>query len=265
MNKKLFAFRSTFLSLSLAVKLTVAGLVGCTLAISIQWLSGDPAYPKFPPGIFFFVVIAAIVAYGARWWWTPLVGGLISLFATAGWFARLHAEMQRLTHPARIGRFAIGIFVGTLLLIAALATTDIAALVATFQNFRRRKSGADGPRVVLGVFGALFLLMGLRLIIGRAQVDSYSVVQLTWGVLAIGVSVAGMKMTKLFCLGSGAFYLALGLLGVALGNPADHLAWYAGPIPLQIGDHIFHLVVGAVLLGVGMIPQRRTASLHSTA
>jgi hypothetical protein len=33
--------------LALSTKLTVAGLMGVAAALWMQWLSGDPAYPKF--------------------------------------------------------------------------------------------------------------------------------------------------------------------------------------------------------------------------
>jgi hypothetical protein len=65
--------------LSVLTKLTIAGLISVTVAIWTQWLSGDPAYPKFPPGPVIFIAVAAIVAMGTRWWWTPLIGALISL------------------------------------------------------------------------------------------------------------------------------------------------------------------------------------------
>ena len=45
-------------NLTALTKLTVVGLAACAVAIWIQWLSGDPAYPKFPPGPVFFVVVA---------------------------------------------------------------------------------------------------------------------------------------------------------------------------------------------------------------
>src|SRR5262247_838348 len=63
-------------NLTALTKLTVVGLAACAVAIWIQWLSGDPAYPKFPPGLVFFVVVAVFVALGSRWWWTPVLGAL---------------------------------------------------------------------------------------------------------------------------------------------------------------------------------------------
>src|SRR5215475_15477207 len=84
-------------NLTALTKLTVVGLAACAVAIWIQWLSGDPAYPKFPPGPVFFVVIAVIVALGSRWWWTPVLGALVALLTTLGWFSRLPAEAQQLS------------------------------------------------------------------------------------------------------------------------------------------------------------------------
>lgn len=86
--------------LTLLTKLTVGALIAVAVALWTQWLSGDPAYPKLPPGPVLFITVEAIVFFGARWWWTPLIGALISLLATSRWFVRLPAEMQRLGHPA---------------------------------------------------------------------------------------------------------------------------------------------------------------------
>ena len=86
------------------------------VALWMQWLSVDLAYPKFPPGPVLFVGVAAIVVFGARWWWTPMIGALIALLTTSGWFARLPGGMLRLSHPGQVGKFAAGIFIGTLLL-----------------------------------------------------------------------------------------------------------------------------------------------------
>src|SRR6476620_9799236 len=70
-------------NLTFLTMLTAGGLVAVAIALWTQWLSGDPAYPKFPPGPVLFIGVAAIVVYGARWWWTPLIGALISLLTTS--------------------------------------------------------------------------------------------------------------------------------------------------------------------------------------
>jgi hypothetical protein len=68
-----------------------------------------------------------------------LIGSLLGLLVTAGWFAMLPKEMLRLTHPGTIGNFAPGIFAGMLGQIVALFLTDVAGFVATVQNYRNKE------------------------------------------------------------------------------------------------------------------------------
>jgi hypothetical protein len=247
--------------LPLFTRLTVAGLVAVAIALWMQWLSGDPAYPTFPPGPVIFIAVAGIIIIGARWWWTPLIGALIALLVTSGWFVRLPAEILRLTHPGSVGKFAAGIFIGTLLQIVALAVTDIAGLVATVQNYRRDGITNDSAKMACRVFGGLFVLMGTLAIAGGAHVDKYhSLMHLTWGAMALGASFLGPSVAKRFCIGSGVFYLALAILGLLIGNPSMNRGWYLGPIQLHTGDHIFHLVLGSLFLGMGLVSGREWRS-----
>ena len=65
---------------------------------------------------------------------------------------------------------------------------------------------------------------------------------------------------RLYCLLFGGGYLAFGALGILLGDPADDRMWQVGPLQLMLGDHIFHVVLGAVVLLAGIvtrIPVRR--------
>lgn len=243
--------------LGFLTKLTVGGLVTVAVALWMQWLSGDPAYPRFPPGPVLFIGVAAIVVFGARWWWTPLIGSLIALLTTSGWFVRLPAEMLRLNHPGQVGKFAAGIFVGTLLQISALLVTDIAGLAATVRNFRRLESAPDSARMACRFFGGIFVLMGLLVIVGGAHVDKYhNLLHLVWGACALGVSFLGETAAKRFCIASGAFYLSLAVLGLTIGNPVLNRAWYFGPILLHTGDHVFHMVLGSVFLAMGLVSGR---------
>ena len=244
-------------NLTFATKLTVAGLVGCAFAIWIEWLSGDPSYPKFPPGPVFFIAVAAIVTFAARWWWTPLVGSLLALLVTSGWFALLPRNMQHLSHPGSTGNFAPGIFLGALLQIASLVLADVAGLVATVQNYRSRKHGAESSQMVLRFFGAIFVLMGVVVIASGLHADRYhNLMHMIWGALALGASFLSVRAAKLFCIGSGLFYLTLAVLGLTMGNSAMGRAWQAGPMLLHTGDHVFHLVLGAIFLGFGCVPLR---------
>jgi hypothetical protein len=240
--------------LTFFTKLTIVGLVALAIALWTQWLSGDPAYPTFPPGPVLFIAVAGIMFVGRRWWWTPLMGALISLLVTAGWLVRLPAEVLRLTHPGFAGKFAAGIFIGTLLQIVALAVTDVAGLVATVHNFRNRGTTSDSAKMACRFFGGLFVLMGILVMVGGVRGDKYhNLIHLTWGALALGASFMGSAVAKRFCIGSGVFYLTLAGLGMLLGNSSMNRAWYLGPMLLHTGDHIFHLVLGSVFLGVGLL------------
>jgi hypothetical protein len=244
--------------LAFSTKLTVAGLIGVAVALWMQWLSGDPAYPKFPPGPVIFVAVAGIIVMGARWWWTPLIGALISLLVTSGWFVRMPAAILRLTHPESVGKFHAGIWIGAVLQIVGLVVGDIAGLAATVQNYRRMGAAADSAKMACRLFGGIFALMGILVIVGGAHVDKYhNLMHLTWGALALGASFMGSTVAKRFCIGSGVFYLALAVLGLLIGNPSMNRAWYLGPMLLNTGDHIFHLVLGSLFLGMGL-PSGRT-------
>jgi hypothetical protein len=253
-------------NLTVLTKLTAGGLVAVAIALWTQWLSGDPAYPKFPPGPVLFIGVAAIVVFGARWWWTPLIGALIALLTTSGWFARLPQEMLRLGHPGEVGKFAAGIFIGTLLQIGALLLTDIAGLAATVQNFRRAESTAESAKMACRFFGGLFVVMGVLVIVGGAHVDKYhNLTHLAWGALALGASFMGRTVAKRFCIASGALYLTLATLGLTIGNPAMNKAWYFGPMLLHTGDHIFHLVLGSLFLAMELVSGRQFAHRPSHA
>jgi hypothetical protein len=243
--------------MTLLTKLAVAGLIGCAFAIWTQWLSGDPAYKTFPPGPVFFIVGAALVAFGTRWWWTPLIGSLLGLLVTTGWFAMLPKEMLRLTHPGSLGGFSPGIFLGMLAQIVSLLLTDIAGFAATVENYRNKEQVAHSSKVVLRILGAVFVIMGVMVIVTRMHADYYhNLMHLTWGALAIGASFMKVRVTKLFCIASGLFYLSLAILGLTIGNIAMDRAWQAGPMLLHTGNHFFHLVIGSIVLGFGLFSGR---------
>jgi hypothetical protein len=165
--------------------------------------------------------------------------------------------MLRLNHPGQVGKFAAGIFVGTLLQIVALLVTDIAGLAAMVHNFRRLESAPDSARMASRFFGGIFVLMGLLVILGGAHVDKYhNLLHLGWGAFALGVSFLSEAAAKRFCIATGAFYLSLAGLGLTLGNPVLGRAWYFGPILLHTGDHIFHMVLGSFFLGMGLVSGR---------
>src|SRR5436190_19591485 len=93
------------MSPSLAVKLTIVGLVATAVGIWIQSVSGVPDYPsRFPPGPIILVIFAAGIVLGARWWWTPLFGALLSGLIIVGAFVRTGTGL-RLSVPSAFAAF----------------------------------------------------------------------------------------------------------------------------------------------------------------
>ena len=150
--------------------------------------------------------------------------------------------------------------------IGALVLTDITGLAATVQNFRRAGSTADSAKMACRFFGGLFVVMGVLVMVGGAHVDKYhNLMHLVWGALALGASFLGAAVAKRFCIASGAFYLMLATLGLTIGSPGMNRAWYFGPMLLHTGDHIFHMVLGSLLLAMGLVSGRRLAHRPSHA
>ena len=117
--------------------------------------------------------------------------------------------------------------------------------------------------MICRLFGGIFVLMGILMIVGGLHADKYhNLMHLTWGALAFGASFLGLTISKRFCIGSGVFYLALAILGLLIGNPSMNRAWYLGPMLLHTGDHIFHLVLGSLFLGVGLVSGREWRPRH---
>ena len=78
---------------------------------------------------------------------------------------------------------------------------------------------------------------------------------------------ASLPGAKSFCLAFGAAYLAFGILGIALGNPAMTGMWDLGLMSLETGDHVHHMVLGTIILAGGIFTrgggsQNRTGSIR---
>jgi uncharacterized protein DUF4383 len=114
-------------------------------------------------------------------------------------------------------------------------------------------------RWVCRVLGAVFVLLGLAVIVGGRPVDPYhNLLHLATGAAALYVGFArSLSAAQRFCLGFGACYLALGALGFALGDPSMNRLWQAGPLSLDSGDHGFHVVLGFIFLASGLFTRRK--------
>jgi hypothetical protein len=121
--------------LSLAGKLTVAGLIVAAAGVVIQIVSGAD-YPTAPPVFFILLIPAGLIAFG-RWRWTPVIAVLAGLFLTFGLFAS--GESRRLFDPSRLGD-SVGLWVQMLAVIVA----TVAGIIATIHNYRSRTSVIQG-------------------------------------------------------------------------------------------------------------------------
>jgi hypothetical protein len=80
------------------------------------------------------------------------------------------------------------------------------------------------------------------------------------GFVSIGFGFFGsMSQAKFFCLVSGVFYLALGVGGLVLGDSTPMRLWQLGPMHLNFIDDVFHVVLGAGLIAVGVFSRKRAA------
>jgi hypothetical protein len=237
--------------LSFAAKLTVFGLIANATGIWIQAFAGAPEYPRIPPGPIVLVVLAATIMLGTtRWRWLPLIGGLLSLQITIGAFVTPYTA-NRLSNPGMVGAF-----IGTIIQIAGLSAADVAGLVAGVQQY-----GGTMARAVCRIAGVLFVVLGGIVLVRGSAVDTYhNLLHLGTGVAALACAFAGSaSAARRFCAAVGAFYLALGVMGLITGNPAADRMWHAGPLHLTMGDHLFHIVLGSIFL-VSAMP--RAVAVH---
>jgi hypothetical protein len=118
-------------TVSAAGKLNVTGLVAAAAGIVIQIASGAD-YPTVPPGLIILLAAAGLVALGARWRWTTIVGVVVPTFLLVGGAIAQQARDQ-LGDPGQVG-----VFVGTVVQLLAMAVALVAGLAAAWQRYRHR-------------------------------------------------------------------------------------------------------------------------------
>jgi hypothetical protein len=83
-----------------------------------------------------------------------------------------------------------------------------------------------------------------------------NVVHILSGVVALYFGFAGsLSGAKAFCMVFGVVYLALGILGLALGAPPDRM-WMVGPLHLGRADHAIHVLLGIIFLVGGLFTKK---------
>lgn len=116
-------------------------------------------------------------------------------------------------------------------------------------------------KTVCKILGVVFLLVGVcgfaaPTLLGAHLSPPHNVVHIVSGVIALYFGFAGtLSGAKAFCLVFGVVYLALGILGMALGAPPDRM-WMLGPLHLGTADHGIHVLLGVVFLAGGLFTKK---------
>jgi hypothetical protein len=116
-------------------------------------------------------------------------------------------------------------------------------------------------KTVCKVLGVVFLLVGCLgfiapALLGAHLTPPHNVVHIVSGVIALYFGFAGsLSGAKAFALVFGVVYLALGILGMALGTGESRM-WMVGPLNLGQADHGIHILLGVVFLAGGLFTKK---------
>src|SRR5215210_9465980 len=116
-------------------------------------------------------------------------------------------------------------------------------------------------KTVCKILGVVLLLVGLigfasPRLLGAHLSAAHNVVHLVSGAIALYFGFAGtLSGAKIFSLVFGVVYLALGILGMALGSGDDRM-WMAGPLEFGQADHGIHILLGVIFLAGGLFTRR---------
>ena len=116
-------------------------------------------------------------------------------------------------------------------------------------------------KTVCKILGVVFLLVGVLgfvspTLLGMHLTLPHNVVHLVSGAIALYLGFAGtLSAAKIFCLVFGVVYLALGILGLAMGTGAERL-WEVGPLMFGQADHGVHILLGVIFLAGGLFTKR---------
>lgn len=117
-------------------------------------------------------------------------------------------------------------------------------------------------KTVCKILGVVFLLVGLcgfaaPNLLGAHLNPPHNLVHIVSGVIALYFGFAGsLSGARGFCLIFGIVYLALGLFGLAMGDPAMDRMWHVGPLGLGTADHGIHVLLGVAFLAGGLFTKK---------
>jgi hypothetical protein len=115
-------------------------------------------------------------------------------------------------------------------------------------------------KTVCKILGVVLLLVGVvgfaaPNLLGAHLTPPHNLVHIVSGAIALYFGFAGtLSGAKAFALVFGVVYLALGILGMAMGG-ADSM-WTVGPLHLGQRDHGIHILLGVVFLAGGLFTKR---------
>jgi len=112
---------------------------------------------------------------------------------------------------------------------------------------------------VLGVVFLLVVLAGFASpnLMGFHLGASHNLVHILSGVAALYFGFAGsLSAARMFCLIFGIVYLGLGILGMAMGDPAMDRMLTLGPLELGTRDHGLHILLGVIFLAGGLFTKK---------
>ena len=116
-------------------------------------------------------------------------------------------------------------------------------------------------KTVCKILGVVFLLVGVcgfvkPELLGAHLSSVHNAVHIVSGVIALYFGFAGtLSAAKVFSLVFGLVYLALGILGMALGAAPDRM-WMVGPLEFGQADHGIHILLGVIFLAGGLFTKR---------
>jgi hypothetical protein len=119
-------------------------------------------------------------------------------------------------------------------------------------------------KTVCKILGVVFLLVGVAGFVKSdllgAHLDPlHNLVHIVSGVIALYFGFAGsLSGARGFALVFGVVYLALGILGLVLGDAERAREWTVPGLPLMLGfvDHGIHLILGVAFLAAGLFTKK---------
>jgi hypothetical protein len=117
------------------------------------------------------------------------------------------------------------------------------------------------------VLGVLFVVAGVMTVVfGEAGDQHHNLLHLATGLVAVIAAVSRDRVTvRIFCFVFGAGYLTFGALGYLLGDPQRDRLWHVGVLHLAQAEHLFHIVLGGVVLAAGLLTAAPRPSTDNAA